>query len=291
MWKECCGVDVSDSGSIALNGQELKQYDCNGYKQVNVQGKRVYVHRLVAMAFIQNPENKPQVNHKDGNKSNNSKDNLEWATSQENRIHAYKNHLQPHCLCSMCGNVIFRKRDNDNIICCNCKRIIRKEENKSKKSLKYYELYNSINHEMLTEEENGIMQLLISGKHSESISNELGLPRKRVWYTIKKCMRLQSGHDTRTRMRKQSKNSYKPVLNKSESISNFSDNLSLLRKRLNMSQSKLAKNIGITQAMISQYEKRKAEPNIIIACKIAKILGVTIDELVCGKVDAANEQT
>ena len=60
----------------------------NGYSYVNLckngKTKKEYVHRLVAMAFIENPENKPMVNHKDEVKTNNVVDNLEWCSAQEN---------------------------------------------------------------------------------------------------------------------------------------------------------------------------------------------------------------
>lgn len=64
-----------------------------GYLRVSIGKKLMFIHRLVAEKYIPNPENKPQVNHKDGNKLNNCVDNLEWTTNQENRNHAVKNDL------------------------------------------------------------------------------------------------------------------------------------------------------------------------------------------------------
>lgn len=72
--------------------------DRYGYKGVCIHvgnyKKRHTVHRLVAEAFIPNPYNLPEVNHKDGNKENNSADNLEWVTGSENIKHAIDNGLK-----------------------------------------------------------------------------------------------------------------------------------------------------------------------------------------------------
>lgn len=71
----------------------MKQKNVNGYKVVTLCRKgteqRAYVHRLVAQAFIDNPDNLPYVNHLDGCPANNHVDNLEWVTHSQNVKHGY----------------------------------------------------------------------------------------------------------------------------------------------------------------------------------------------------------
>lgn len=74
-------------GTIRENGYKVFRLSKDGIK------KGFFGHRLVAEAFIPNLENKPIVNHKDGNKLNNCVDNLEWVSSSENVQHAYDNEL------------------------------------------------------------------------------------------------------------------------------------------------------------------------------------------------------
>lgn len=55
-----------------------------GYRQISLDNKRLYIHRLVAQAFLPNPENKPEIDHIDTNRTNNSISNLRWVTRSEN---------------------------------------------------------------------------------------------------------------------------------------------------------------------------------------------------------------
>lgn len=89
--------EVSSLGRVrnTSNNKILSLFDKNrmGYYRVILfkdgQRKRHFVHRLVAETFLENIENKPQVNHKDGNKQNNNVENLEWVSQSENMKHSY----------------------------------------------------------------------------------------------------------------------------------------------------------------------------------------------------------
>lgn len=117
-WKDIAGFEgkyqVSDLGRVKCLGYYIevttrfKTYTRSvsakiingrvnnfGYLVVELQkGNAFQVHRLVAEAFIPNPESKRTVNHIDGNKQNNSLSNLEWNTYSENIVHAYKTGLK-----------------------------------------------------------------------------------------------------------------------------------------------------------------------------------------------------
>ena len=76
-----------NSSGIIMDNYKVNE---NGYIRVFIYNKTYTLHRLIAFAFLENSENKEQVNHIDGNKLNNCVNNLEWVTNQENQIHKFK---------------------------------------------------------------------------------------------------------------------------------------------------------------------------------------------------------
>lgn len=105
---------LSDGSIISSKGFAMRpRNNGNGYLRVciysNGKVKDEYIHRLVATAFIPNPENKKFVNHKNGVKSDNRVENLEWCDGSENVNHAYRNGLWES---QRMGVSSFAKRNN-----------------------------------------------------------------------------------------------------------------------------------------------------------------------------------
>ena len=112
VWKDVIGYEglyqVSNLGNVKTCKEKIlkKSFTIDLYHRVNLlngsenKSKNFRIHRLVAMAFIENLENKETVNHIDGNKQNNNVENLEWATRKEQTQHALRTGLfkPPKCI-------------------------------------------------------------------------------------------------------------------------------------------------------------------------------------------------
>lgn len=100
IWKKIVGFEtysISSEGRIRndkRNKSKIATLNKYGYYSSSFSGKNFLIHRLVAQAFISNPDNKLIVNHIDGNKINNKVENLEWVSSSENSKHAFNNGLK-----------------------------------------------------------------------------------------------------------------------------------------------------------------------------------------------------
>lgn len=107
-WKiitEATNYEISNLGNVrnSITGKLLKgRLSKSGYLQVSIKlintnnFTNKYIHRLVGIYWIENPEHKREINHKDGNKTNNCVDNLEWVTCSENNMHAINTGLRTY---------------------------------------------------------------------------------------------------------------------------------------------------------------------------------------------------
>ena len=177
---------ITDSGEVPA-ATYLTQ---NGYKYINYNGCIVYVHRLVAAAFIENPSDRPVVNHIDGKKENNDVSNLEWVTFQENTIHAYNTGLiQPMkngASCLYCGEVTKSKSQ----ICLSCQKKLRRAAAKEQRREMQRKRYSCIDHDSLFEGQKRYVECAARGMLVSEIARKFGVSNQAVSESLLKAEKI-----------------------------------------------------------------------------------------------------
>lgn len=169
-----------EEASVHASGRGNK-YLYVSYTDENGKQKHVLVHRLIAKAFVPNPDKLPQVNHKDGDPKNNRADNLEWVTASQNIKHAYDIGLMFSESCKVCGDFT-RAKDG---ICSICKRRIALAEKRQSTTERRAQRYRKINLDVCSRMERQYVDLAQQGATVREIADVFGVSYQCVGAALK----------------------------------------------------------------------------------------------------------
>ena len=182
---------VEKPAAVHYTGRDGK-YGAVSY-MLNGKEKRAYVHRLVAAAFVPNPEKKRQVNHIDGDTRNNAASNLEWVTAKENIRHAYDTGLADPLAtaepCVECGDFTNAKDG----LCVKCKAKQKSREKETARRSAQAACYGNIDLSLLSERERLYVMRAADGLSVSEIARIYGVSRQAVDAALLTAQKKQTG--------------------------------------------------------------------------------------------------
>lgn len=249
-------------GNFYFKCREFNTSRDGRYKSIsyseNGKQKHITIHRLLGKAFIPNPENKPQINHKDGNPRNNILDNLEWVTAQENVQHAYDTGLvrtlaNTPFKCIKCAGAVM----NSGSLCAECKSEMRVLKGRLLSKQNQRNKFRNIDTATLKSRYRNIIKSRFRGDTLQEIGDRMGVSREYVRQLEESVL----NKDPRVYKIIKKVAKPKPIL------------ITLKAARVNADKSanEIAESVGITTANLYNWEGYKSKipyPNFAKLCKL-----------------------